>query len=188
MKIQFVHACIAGAIAISSCWSLGASASPETAASSLAAPDRAAGLLKAAREATARFHDIENAKAAGYGLFLGCVSGHDEGAMGVHYVNLDYVNDPALDATKPEALIYESVNGRMQLIAVEFVVIAEAWDTANPDVAPVLMGQSFQYTESPNRYRLPAFYDLHVWAWKDNPNGTYVEFNPDVSCEDYNPD
>jgi hypothetical protein len=25
--------------------------------------------------------------------------------------------------------------------------------------------------EGPNRFGLPAFYTLHVWAWKDNPPG-----------------
>ena len=188
MKIRFVHACIAAA-AVTSCWTVAASASPDADVAALAAPDRATGLVKAVRDATARFRDIENAKVAGYTLLFGCVSGHDEGAMGVHYVNLDYVNDPAVDPAKPEALIYEQVNGRMQLVAAEFVTIADAWDAANPDGAPpVLIGQVFQYSESPNRYRLPAFYDLHVWAWKDNPNGTFVEFNPNVSCDEYTGD
>ena len=27
---------------------------------------------------------------------------------------------------------------------------------------------------------------LHVWAWKDNPNGTFANWNPDVSCDAYN--
>jgi hypothetical protein len=30
----------------------------------------------------------------------------------------------------------------------------------------------------------PAFphYQLHVWVWKNNPNGMYTPFNPNVSC------
>jgi hypothetical protein len=183
MKIRFVHACIAAAI--SSCLTGAATASPDDIAA-LTGAERATGLVKAVREATVRFRDFENATKENYGLLFGCVSGHDEGAMGIHYVNLDYVNDPAVDVSKPEALIYEQVDGAMELIAVEFVTIADAWDTANPDGnPPVLMGQVFQYSESPNRYRLPAFYDLHVWAWKNNPNGTFVEFNPNVSCDEY---
>jgi len=47
------------------------------------------------------------------------------------------------------------------------------------------MGQLFQYASSPNRYRIPAFYELHVWTWKQNPNGMFVDWNPSVSCEDY---
>ena len=30
---------------------------------------------------------------------------------------------------------------------------------------------------------LPALYELHVWAWRENPNGTYVDWNPRVSCD-----
>jgi hypothetical protein len=26
-----------------------------------------------------------------------------------------------------------------------------------------------------------------VWAWKDNPNGTFTNWNPTVSCENFNP-
>jgi hypothetical protein len=43
---------------------------------------------------------------AGYALFLGCVSGPQEGAMGFHYVNGDLVGDGVIDAQRPEALIY----------------------------------------------------------------------------------
>jgi hypothetical protein len=49
------------------------------------------------------------------------------------------------------------------------------------------MGQHFQFVGTPNRYRLPAFYELHVWAWRDNRFGTFVDWNPDVSCAEYNP-
>jgi hypothetical protein len=42
--------------------------------------------------------------------------------------------------------------------------------------------------DSPNRFGLPAFYSLHVWAWKDNnPSGTFVNWSPKVSCDAYNP-
>ena len=81
-------------------------------------------------------------------------------------------------------LLYEKRGGRLRLLGVEYLVIAEAWD-AKLIGPPVLMGQHFHYVGSPNRYGLPAFYQLHVWAWKDNPHGTFVDWNPDVSCEEY---
>ena len=65
------------------------------------------GLVQVVREATARFHDVEVAKSEGYGLLFGCVSGGDIGAMGLHFVNLALVGDPALDPTRPEIVIYE---------------------------------------------------------------------------------
>ncbi len=49
------------------------------------------------------------------------------------------------------------------------------------------MGQHFHFVGTPNRYRLPAFYELHVWAWRDNPGGDFVDWNPDVSCSEFQP-
>jgi hypothetical protein len=49
----------------------------------------------------------------------------------------------------------------------------------------MLMGQLFNYVGSPNRYGLPAFYELHVWAWQSNPDGVFADFNPQVSCTYY---
>jgi hypothetical protein len=141
-------------------------------------------LVRTVREAAGAYTDVEQAKAAGYGMFLGCVSGPQEGAMGVHFPNGDLVGDGLLDPTKPEVLVYEVKNGRYNLVAVEFLVIAEAWD-ANNASPPVLMGQTFHYVGSPNRYGLPAFYELHVWAWKTNPNGAFADWNPNVSCDGF---
>jgi hypothetical protein len=182
-KIQPVHAIVASLTATAAFCSLGVMAG----GNDLSAPESqhpATGLVKVVRQATARFHDVNVAEAEGYGKFLGCVSGEDEGAMGVHYVNGDLVGDGELDAERPEAVMYEQRDGRLRLVAAEFVVLADDWN-AHHDTPPVLMGQSFHFNESPNRYGLPEYYDLHVWAWKDNPNGTFTEFNPDVSCEEY---
>jgi hypothetical protein len=141
-------------------------------------------LVEMVRQSTAQFRDVAAAEEAGYGLFHGCVSSPTGGAMGVHYANGDLVGDGTLDATTPEAMIYEQSYGQLRLVGVEYVVIAEAWDAAN-DAPPVLMGQLFNYVSAPNRYGLPAFYELHVWAWKFNPTGAFADWNPLVSCEEY---
>jgi hypothetical protein len=120
-------------------------------------------------------------------MFLGCVSGRAGGAMGVHYPNGELVGDPALDPMQPEVLIYEVKNGKYTLVGVEFLVLYEDWHADN-EFPPVLMGQVFNYSGSPNRYGLPAYYELHVWAWKDNPNGTFADWNPNVSCEGFVPE
>jgi hypothetical protein len=39
----------------------------------------------------------------------------------------------------------------------------------------------FNFNTSPNRYGLGPFYELHVWAWKDNPAGTFADMNNTVS-------
>jgi hypothetical protein len=141
-------------------------------------------LVDTVRRATDQFKHVSAAVAAGYAPFLGCVSGPQAGAMGVHYVNGDLVGDGALDAERPEALMYEPVNGRLRFVGVEFIVLADAWDAAHP-ARPVLMGHVLHYTGSPNRYGIPAFYSLHVWAAKENANGPFADWNPKVSCAQF---
>jgi hypothetical protein len=139
-------------------------------------------LVELVRNATRQFIDVNVATAADYHPFLGCVSGPDHGAMGVHYVNGALVGDGEIDASRPEALIYEPWEGRMRLAGVEFIVDAATW-LAHHDDPPVLEGQVFQLVNSPNRYGLAAFFELHVWAWRDNPNGAFVDWNTRVTCE-----
>ena len=141
-------------------------------------------LLEAVRESTARFKDVSVAEAEGYSLLFGCVTGPDAGAMGLHYVNLSLVSSGVVDATKPQIVIYEpQPDGHLQLIGADFLVLADQWDKAHPGQgAPQLMGQLYHYFESPNRFGLPPFYTLHVWAWKPNPNGAFVNWHPNVSC------
>ena len=145
-------------------------------------PDKAGALVKIVRESTARFQDVEVAKAEGYQLQFGCVSGSDSGAMGMHFVKGALVGDGELDATRPEIVIYEpQPDGRLKLIGADYLVLADAWN-AKHTATPELMGQLFHLFEAPNRFGLPAFYTLHVWAWKDSPAGTFVNWHPNVSC------
>lgn len=141
-------------------------------------------LLQAVREATAKYKDVSAAEADGYSLLFGCVTGPDSGAMGLHYVNMSLVAAGNVDAAKPQIVIYEPAsNGHLKLIGADFLILADPWDKAHPGQgAPQLMGQLFHYFESPNRFGLPPFYTLHVWAWKNNPNGAFVNWHPDVSC------
>jgi hypothetical protein len=141
-------------------------------------------LLKIVRDNTERFKDVSVAEAEGYSPLFGCVSGPDAGAMGLHFVNMKLVGLGVIDATRPQIVIYEPMpDGHLQLIGADFLVIASDWDKAHPGQPPQLMGQLFHYFESPNRFGLPAFYTLHVWAWKENPNGAFVNWHPNVSCQ-----
>lgn len=142
-------------------------------------------LLQAVREATARYKDPSVAEGYGYLPLFGCVTGPDSGAMGLHYVNLKLVEEGVVDVTRPQIVIYEPMpDGHLHLIGADFLVLADPWDKAHPGQgAPQLMGQLYHYFEAPNRFGLPAFYTLHVWAWKPNPNGAFVNWHPDVSCQ-----
>lgn len=140
-------------------------------------------LVSIVRQSTARFQDVQVAEAEGYTLMFGCVSGPDVGAMGLHYVNGPLVGDDVLDPTRPEIVIYEPLpDGRKRLIGADFLVLKDVWD-ANHSAPPELMGQLFHLFEAPNRFGLPAFYTLHVWAWKENPTGTFVNWHSKVSCD-----
>jgi hypothetical protein len=146
---------------------------------------RASALIKIVRESTERYKDVSAAEADGYALQFGCVSGPDSGAMGLHFVNGALVNAGVIDATRPQIVIYEPTpDGHLRLIGADYLVLAEQWDKKSQG-PPELMGQLFHYFEFPNRFGLPAFYTLHVWAWKDNPNGAFVNWHPNVSCEQY---
>lgn len=134
------------------------------------------------RQATAPFRDVRQVPVE-YQSVLGCVSGPLEGAMGVHFVNSTFLGDGILDAAKPEALIYEFSGGGGRLVGVEYIVLADVWhQTHAENDPPVLEGQLLHFYASPNRFGLPAFYELHVWAWRDNPNGAFTDWNPRVSC------
>jgi hypothetical protein len=152
--------------------------------SALATNDHASPtLVETVRDATRKFRDVNNA--TDYASLGACVSSPQEGAMGIHYVNAALI-DGALDGSAPELLIYEQSNGRLRLVGVEFLVDAVAWNSQPDHVgAPVLQGQLFNYVSAPNRYGLDAFYELHVWAWRNNPKGPFADFNPAVSCEEY---
>lgn len=139
-------------------------------------------LVELVRDATRQYIDVNAATASNYKPFLGCISGPDHGAMGIHYVNGDYVGDNEIDIAKPEALIYEPMGDALRLVGVEFIVDQATW-LKHHDGPPVLEGQSFQLVGSPNRYNLLPFFELHVWAWRQNPNGAYVDWNTRVTCE-----
>jgi hypothetical protein len=140
-------------------------------------------LVQTVRQATERFVDVNAATAAGYVPAFGCVTGPDMGAMGVHYINNALVSGGQLNANEPQALIYEPAGKAMKLVGVEYITLAENWLTAHQQAPPVLDGQLLQYIGTPNRYGLPGLFELHVWAWRDNPHGAFVDWNTHVSCE-----
>ena len=138
-------------------------------------------LVDKVRRATGRFRDINVAIGEDWVQGTPCVSGPNEGAMGVHFVLPDRIGDGVLDADEPEALIYEPLtHGAFRLVGVEFIVLANTW---TGDTAPTLEGHLLNYVGEPNRYGLPAFYELHVWAWERNPKGNFADWNTVVTCD-----
>jgi hypothetical protein len=151
--------------------------------------------LAGARIATAAFHDLDAAQAAGYvGLVadlagITCIASPDAGAMGVHYLNptlapelFDATAVAAIDASTPELLVYApGPNGQLRLVALEYLALKANWDAHNAS-PPSLFGQTFNTTYAGNRYGLPDFYSLHAWIWDPNPTDLFAPYNPNVSC------
>jgi len=150
--------------------------------SAVSAHDTEFRLLAPIRQATAHFHHVKTAQAVGYAPFLDCVDEPGEGAMGIHFVHNELISDAVLDPLLPEALMYEpESNGRLRLVGLEYIVFQDVWD-AEHDAPPALLGQQLHLVPSPNRYGVPAFYELHVWVWKHNPSGLLNDWNPRVRC------
>jgi hypothetical protein len=137
------------------------------------------------RRATRKFFDVQTAVDAGYAPFADkdglCVAQPGAGGMGIHYLNGGLV-DAVLDPLRPEALMYQPhKNGQLELPGVEYIVFQDAWDAGNPQ-PPVLFGHPFHLVRAPNRYNVPAFYELHLWLWEHNRNGIFNDWNPAVHC------
>lgn len=151
--------------------------------------------LVAAYIGTARYHRVSHAARDGYAAFPAGVPLHaciDEDvdlddtdgkpAMGIHWVNAGLLDD-RLDAAHPEVLVFEPRgHGRLRLVALEYVVFESAWGPPETTDPPELFGRPLQYVPAPNRYDLPAFYEVHAWIWRHNPAGTFANMNPEVTC------
>jgi len=142
-------------------------------------------LIEKVRAATEQFRNINVAKSEGWVQATPCVSGPDHGAMGVHLVLPSRINADIPSADAPQALIYEPLaSGAFRLVGVEFIVIADRWQTLHPKSGPpALEGNLMNFVNTPNRYGLPAFYEIHVWAWQDNPSGSFADWNTLVFCD-----
>src|SRR6267143_1285058 len=148
-----------------------------------------AGDLSTARAATAGFHQLSAAKDAGYTILvrdlagITCIANPGVGVMGIHYVNGSALGDAVLDPAKPEALVYQPLpNGKLRLVALEYIVFEGAWLEAGNTAAPRLFNQPLKLIPMGNRYGLPPFYEIHAWIWQHNPDGMFKDWNPNGTC------
>lgn len=170
--------------------------------------------LDQVRAATERFRDVKVALAEGYirDPMDECITAtgigypRHEGTMGIHYVRMDLLGisgppNPRVDGTstytdfnKPAILIYEpQTNGSLELVAVENLVFKKAWHDAGNAKRPTFHGVPYDYmeddptTKPDEGHMFTPHYDRHLWLYRENPNGVFGQFNPNVSCAAHKP-
>jgi hypothetical protein len=166
--------------------------------------------LEQVRAATERYRDVKVALAEGYerdptdtcetAELMGRPAG--DGAMGIHFAHpgrlgfrqgaTDRVdgNGTHTDFLKPGVLIYEpQADGTLELVAVENLVFLKSWEVAGNTAPPTFQGVAYDRmvddpaTKVDEAHMFEPHYDRHVWLYRDNPNGIFAQFNPNVSCK-----
>lgn len=165
--------------------------------------------LDEVRAAAEPYRDVNAAIAAGY---IPAPDGMCEtaegmgqpaslGAMGVHYFRPDMLGITAppnrrvsgvgthTDFRNPAILIYEpQADGSMELVAVENLVFEAAWRQSGRTARPSFHGVPYDHmadnpaTRIDEAHHFEPHYDRHVWLFRDNPNGVFAPFNPNVTC------
>ena len=121
--------------------------------------------LAAVRAATAQFHSIPAAEAAGYHKALWCFEKPGVGGMGWHWLKPELIG--TLTPTQPAALVFEPDGEKFNLVAVEYIVPYSS-------TQPILFGRPFLHNLKPDVWA------LHAWVWKPNPAGMFAAYNPKV--------
>jgi hypothetical protein len=148
--------------------------------------------LERVRAALEKYKDPVVAIHDGYLSSLGCADfphaakpGHESyprGAMGIHFFNPALIS-PKLDPMHPQILLYEPEGETMRLVGAEWFVPAAVVEST-----PELFGQRFWGPMEGHEPLMPnslVHYDLHVWLFKDNPEGLFAPTNPAVKCSGY---
>jgi hypothetical protein len=96
------------------------------------------------------------------------------GGMGFHYGDTNLI-DSTVEEFAPELLLFEpQKNGKLRLVAVEYIVPFTAWTEPEP---PTLHGLSFHANDT---FQVWA---LHAWVEQNNPAGIFQDWNPRISCK-----
>lgn len=171
-------ALLAACIAIGAC-SNDATVAPRiqpaaSATDAVLAPEGENSTLATIRRATARYHSLDAAIADGFVFLHGCEVRLDERPVGTVYINFQRLLDGAIDPSLPDGLIYEPRGDKApRLVGVEFAVPFALWTAPQP---PRFLGATFQREDE------FGVFGLHVWLWRNNPEGLFAEANPNVFC------
>ncbi|MFE2166175.1 hypothetical protein ACFXB3_14060 [Streptomyces sp. NPDC059447] len=134
---------------------------------------------------TAKYVDEQQALADGYVPHgMPCMTNpFGVGAMGYHYVKEAYWGSK--DPSKPTALLYSTEkdrNGRRKLQAVEWMSSDRDQDLTTADDRPSMFGLPFDGPMPGHWAGMPKHFDLHLWAYENNPAGRFHNWNPALTC------
>ena len=148
--------------------------------------------LAAMRIATAKYLDIEKAKADGYSQGSDMIP-----HMGYHFGN---PNIPGFDPLRPRILLYVKHQNQWHLVGAEYTI---PWEQRPP--TPPFKGASWGFHPANCHYQdgseiaspaqdkcpprnpvtdaaftrwHPDMATIHVWIWYPNPHGVFAEYNP----------
>ncbi|HXV40694.1 MAG TPA: hypothetical protein VD701_07025 [Steroidobacteraceae bacterium] len=128
--------------------------------------------LARARNATAAFHNIDAAYAAGYIDINVVIPG-----MGCHLLNPGYL-DGSFNVSQPEALVYgdctPGIGGRAELRAVEYLTVCGGPPACTLPAPAGFTGDDDAWTPTPDG----ALWTLHAWIWQHNPDGIFAPTSP----------
>jgi hypothetical protein len=165
--------------------------------------------LEEVRALTDRFRNVDVALAEGYirdpmnicdtAEMMGRPA--EYGVMGIHFFRPDLLGitgppDPRVTGTgthtdfrQPSILIYEPrPDGSLELVAVENLVFIKAWEAGGNQERPAFQGRAYDLmaddpsTPIDEAHHFEPHYDLHVWLYRENPNGMFAQFNPNATC------
>ena len=162
--------------------------------------------LKALRQLTAPFHDLDQAQAAGYALFTappltapdGCISSAADGGMGYHYTRGNNLADDAVSLLDPEFIVYapkkkapaKDGEVKRRLAAFDyFIPYSTKWPGPHDPgfTRPPTLHDFSTMSDLPDISFAPSRFGgwmFHIWLWEDNPGGIFTDWNRAVPlCE-----
>ena len=138
--------------------------------------------LQEIRNLSGRYHSVAQAEAAGFEDDEICTAVPGLGGMGHHFLNSDRL-DTTLEADNPEVLLFApKPGGGLRLVGVEYVVGDADGRLDTDSDRPVLAGHAFDGPMPGHFPGMPVHYDLHVWAWTENPAGDFATWNTALTC------
>jgi hypothetical protein len=130
--------------------------------------------LAQARRATAKYHNIDVAFADGFVDADFYLAG-----VGCHLLNPGLL-DGSFEVTQPEILIYKDCTpgqgGKAELRAIEYVTLCGGPPTCTLPAPEGFTGDDDVWTP----FTDGSLWTLHVWTWRNNPDGIFVKVNPRI--------